>query len=273
MYTNTEAAPDACATADATVVAKKIKMKKGPEIGNERNLKMNKQKTVFITTLLRWSAFSPFAVLLVIQVISGASEYGQDGKESFVNLNPPSGCVWTFATEFPIPIMDEAVVPYGNNIYTFAGISNGLGVPNSYKFDGTTWIPIAPYPWACGVEWPSAVTDSKFVYIMNGSKFCPFVYSTDVFRYDPNTDTYTQLASNSVGTWNQTAVYLNGKIYKMGGKNASGYQTALEIYDIATDMWSLGASLPQPAGFAAFLDAEWFYLYRRWGCRIGRLYE
>jgi Kelch motif len=233
---------------------------------------MNKQKTVFITTHLRWSAFFLFAVLLVIQVIFGASEHGQGGKETFVNVNPPSGCVWTFATEFPIPIMDEAVVTHGNNIYTFAGISDGLGVPNSYKSDGTTWTPIAPYPWACGVEWPSAVTDSKFIYIMNGSKFCPFVYSTDMFRYDPNTDTYTQLASNSVGTWNQTAVYLNGKIYKMGGKNASGYQTALEIYDIATDTWSLGVSLPQPAGFAASWTQNGF-IYRRWGCRIGRLYE
>ena len=189
---------------------------------------MKKQKAVLITTHLRWSAFFLFAVLLVIRGISGASEYGQGGKQTFTNVNPPSNCVWAFATEFPISILDEAVVTHGNNIYTFAGISDGLGVPNSYKFDGTTWTPIASYPWACGVEWPSAVTDGKFIYIMNGSKFCPLVYSTDVFRYDPNTDSYTQLASNSVGTWSQTAVYLNGKIYKMGGKNASGYQTALD---------------------------------------------
>src|SRR5262245_58589017 len=177
-------------------------MKRGQKFEMKEMPKMNKQKSVFITTRLRWSAFFLFAVFLVMQVISGASEYGRGGKETFVNINPPSDCIWTFATEFPIPIMDEAVVTYGNNIYTFAGISNGLGVPNSYKFDGTTLTPIAPYPWACGVEWPS-----------NGSKFCPLVYSTDLFRYDPNTDTYTQLASNSVGTWNQTAVYLNGNIY------------------------------------------------------------
>ena len=86
---------------------------------------------------------------------------------------------------------------------------------------------------------------------MNGSTFCPPVYSTDVYRYDPSTDTYTQLTSNSAGTWNQTAVYSNGKIYKMGGENANGYQTALERYDIASDTWSLGAPLSEPTGFAA----------------------
>jgi N-acetylneuraminic acid mutarotase len=147
--------------------------------------------------------------------------------------------------------MDEAVVTLGSNIYTFGGISEGKGVPNAYKFDGTTWTPIAPYPSACGIESASAVTDGTFIYIMNGSTFCPLTYSTDVYRYDPNTDTYMQLPSNNVGTWNQTAVYLKGKIYKMGGKNATDYQTALEIYDIVTDTWSFGTPLPEPTGFAS----------------------
>jgi hypothetical protein len=214
----------------------------------KQDLKMKRQNTVLITMSLRRSAFFLFAVL-AIHVVSGDAEYDSGSRDIFVSL--PSSCIWTSATEFPIPIMDEAVVTYGNSIYTFAGISVGLGVPNSYRFDGTTWTAIAAYPWACGVEWPSAVSDGKFIYIMNGSKFCPFVYSTDLFRYDPNSDSYLQLASNTVGTWSQTAVYLNGKIYKMGGKNAGGYQAVLEIYDIATDTWTFGAALLQPAGFAA----------------------
>jgi hypothetical protein len=95
------------------------------------------------------------------------------------------------------------------------------------------------------------VTDGTFIYIINGSTFCPLVYSTNVYRYDPSTDTYTQLSSNNVGTWNQTAVYLKGKIYKMGGENATDYQTALEIYDTVTDTWSFGTPLPEPTGFAS----------------------
>jgi N-acetylneuraminic acid mutarotase len=189
--------------------------------------------------------------LVTAQVIPHTFGREAKNKEASAAGDPPSNCVWTSATLFPIPIMDEAVVTLGNNIYTFGGVSEGKGVPNAYKFDGTTWTPIAPYPLACGVESPSAVTDGTFIYIINGSTFCPLTYSTYVYRYDPNTDTYTQLSSTSVGTWNQTAVYLNGKIYKMGGENATGYQTALEIYDIVADTWSSGFPLPEPAAFAS----------------------
>ena len=196
-------------------------------------------------------AFILYLFLVSTQLIPHA--FGRDTKneEAFAGGDPPSNCLWTSATMFPIPIMDEAVVTLGNHVYTFGGVSVGKAVPNAYKFDGTTWTPIAPYPSACGVESPSAVTDGTFIYIINGNTFCPFTYSTDVYRYDPSTDTYAQLSSTRVGTWNQTAVYLKRKIYKMGGKNASGYQTALEIYDIVTDTWSFGFPLPEPTGFAA----------------------
>lgn len=192
-----------------------------------------------------------YLFLVTTQVIPDAFGREAKNKEASAGGDPPSNCVWTSASTFPIPIMDEAVVTLGSNIYTFGGISEGKAVPNAYKFDGTTWTPIAPYPSACGVESASAVTDGTFIYIMNGSTFCPLTYSTDVYRYDPNTDSYTQLASNTVGTWTQTAVYLSGKIYKMGGKNASDYQTALEIYDIVTDTWLFGMPLPEPTGFAS----------------------
>jgi N-acetylneuraminic acid mutarotase len=199
-----------------------------------------------------------YLFLVTTQVIPHAFGRETKNKEASAGGDPPSNCVWTSAAMFPIPIMDEAVVTLGGNIYTFGGISEGKGVPNAYKFDGTTWTPIAPYPSACGVESPSAVTDGTFIYIMNGSTFCPLTYSTDVYRYDPSTDTYTQLSSNNVGTWNQTAVYLNGKIYKMGGKNATDYQTALEIYDIFTDTWSFGIPLPEPTGFASSWTQDGF---------------
>jgi N-acetylneuraminic acid mutarotase len=212
---------------------------------------MNYQRATTVVKHLACVGSILCLVFLGVQVIPHAFGRETKNKEASAGGDPPSNCVWTSAATFPIPIMDEAVVTLGSNIYTFGGISEGKGVPNAYKFDGSTWTPIAPYPSACGVESASAVTDGTFIYIMNGSTFCPLMYSTDVYRYDPQTDTYTQLASTSVGTWTQTAVYLNGKIYKMGGKNATDYQTALEIYDIVTDTWSFGTPLPEPTGFAS----------------------
>ena len=210
----------------------------------------NQRKSTILRHLPRVASIL-YLFLVTTQVIPHAFGRETKNQEASAGGDPPSNCVWTSAATFPIPIMDEAVVTLGSNIYTFGGISEGKGVPNAYKFDGTMWTPIAPYPSACGVEFPSAVTDGTFIYIMNGSTFCPLVYSTNVYRYDPSTDTYTQLSSTSVGTWNQTAVYLNGKIYKMGGENATDYQTALEIYDTVTDTWLFGTPLPEPTGFAS----------------------
>ena len=67
-----------------------------------------------------------------------------------------------------------------------------------------------------------------------------------VYRYDPTTNNYTTLAHALVATWNCGAIlYLNGKIYKIGGLQNGGMATnAVEAYDIATNTWSMVASYP-----------------------------
>jgi hypothetical protein len=203
------------------------------------------------------AAFSLALVMLLFKVSSGLSQ--RESKKPLIDAESPTNCVWAAAAVVPIPILDEAAAAMGSNIFTFCGISNGVPTANCYKFDGTTWTAIAPYP-AVAVEFASAVSDGTFVYIMNGAR-SGNIYTTDVFRYDPASDTYTQLASNTVGTWNQTAVFFNGKIYKMGGNNTGGYQTALEIYDIATNTWTLGAPLPTAAGFASsWVQGNFIYI-------------
>jgi Kelch motif len=151
------------------------------------------------------------------------------------------------ATEMEFRNADQAHATLGNTTYAFSGASDGVLTTASYKTDGKTWTPIAPYP--VPTKSSSAVSDgARYIYIMNGIN-SSLVYQTATFRYDPITDSYTQMASNTVGTQNQAAVYAEGKIYKMGGKNAGGYQIALEIYDIATNTWSLGTSLPTAKPF------------------------
>ncbi len=152
--------------------------------------------------------------------------------------------------EMPIPIADQAIATLGNNIYSFSGASDGALTGLSYEFDRKTWRAIAPYP--VPTESSSAVSDgTRYIYVMNGVSSGQ-IYQTAMYRYDPVTNSYAQMASNAVATRNQSALYANGKIYKIGGKDASGYQTALEIYDVATNTWALGAPLPtvMPSGVA-----------------------
>ena len=67
-------------------------------------------------------------------------------------------------------------------------------------------------------------------------------YYNDLWRWDPNTQIWTQLANMPTA---KQGAYWNGKIYVPGGFNGA-HITENAIYDIATNMWTTGAPLPAP---------------------------
>ena len=178
-------------------------------------------------------------------------------------LSAPEGgaCTWTAAPAYPVTILDQATAGTSNGLYVFAGVSTAI-VASARKFDGTVWTDIAPYPVA--VEFPAAVSNGTDVFIMNGIA-TGSIYQTALNRYNTGSNTYTALAPNTVGTWNQAAVFLNNKIYKMGGTALVGAAAAatnvVEIYDVATNTWTLGAPLPLATSFpAAFTNGGFVYV-------------
>jgi hypothetical protein len=178
--------------------------------------------------------------------------------ESAVNVPEGGSCGWTAGTNYPVPILDQATVSLGGNIYVFGGVSGSI-IGTANKFDGTTWTPIAPLP--VPVEFPTAVTNGTFIYILGGAEPTAGTPQTTMNRYDPATNTYTAMAPFTVGTWNQAAVYLNGKIYKFAGTGpATASNQALEIYDIASNTWTLGANYPEAMSFvSAFTSGGFIY--------------
>lgn len=157
--------------------------------------------------------------------------------------------------------MDYAIVSHGGNIYTFGGVSNGGMTSSSYKFNGTTWTSIPPLPVA--LEFPTAVSDGTFIYILGGAIWGgpTIVPQTTMNRYDPALNTYTAMAPFTVGTWNQSVAFLNGKIYKFAGTGpGAGSTSALEIYDIAGNTWTLGAPYPLAESFVGvFVQGNFIY--------------
>ena len=158
-------------------------------------------------------------------------------------------CTWTASTAFPITILDNAVVSVGGILYSFGGVSTSI-TGNCYKFDGTTWTPIASLPIA--LEFPSAVTDGTNIYILGGAEPTAGTPQTTVYRYNVAANTYTTLAPFTVGTWNQATIYLSGKIYKFCGTGpATSSTNVLEIYDVAGNTWTTGASYPITESFVS----------------------
>ena len=164
----------------------------------------------------------------------------------------PGVCSWGFGPAFPIPINNEAITSLGGNLYSFGGTTTGnVQVANAYKFDGTTWTPIAPLPQA--LAGASAVNDGTSIYILGG--FTGAVGHNNVYRYNPGANSYTTLAPLATASAGHGAAYLGGKIYKFAGST-----TATEIYDIATNQWTAGADYPRSvSSLHAFAHGNFIY--------------
>jgi N-acetylneuraminic acid mutarotase len=150
---------------------------------------------------------------------------------------------WTEQTPYPIVISGNAVASQGGNVYSFGGIANNIAIANAYKYNPATntWTPIASLPAARG--WFSAASDGTYIYLLGGVDQ-NFTTTATLWRYDPASDTYnTNLPSYSIPTYFHASVYLNGKIYRIAGA-AIGTDYHVEVYDIATNTWSMAANYP-----------------------------
>ncbi len=208
------------------------------------------------TSSLLW----PLCALLLVgslgSLISAPTQPGVAKEGKSADPDTLFNCTWSSAANYPITVLDNAVTSVGGNIYSFAGVSTAI-IATSFRFDGTTWTPIAPLPVA--LEYPAAVNDGTNIYILGGSNGAG-VSQTTLYRYNVATNTYTTLAPFTTATWNHAAAYLNGKIYKFAGSNNTVSTNVLEIYDIASNTWSAGAPYPLAISFvSAFVQGNFIY--------------
>jgi molybdopterin-binding protein len=134
------------------------------------------------------------------------------------------------------------------------GTSSVLSLPSTF---GTPLIdPNSPNAWVAAAPYPQTIVryaqaqcpgDYNSFYIIAGVSNGTLVYDTR--RFDADLNTWTTLAPISGTTQeNPSAVCFEGKIYATSG----GYGAIdFNIYDIATDSWSTGASLPRSTEGAA----------------------
>ena len=99
-----------------------------------------------------------------------------------------------------------------------------------------------PGPWQTATPGPPAryraggCTDGQYVYVYGGGNSTGGYYN-DLWRWDPVTQTWTQLANMPTAKQNIQGAYWNGKIYVPGGFNGA-HITENAIYDIATNTWT-----------------------------------
>jgi hypothetical protein len=150
---------------------------------------------------------------------------------------------WTEQAPYPIAVFGNAVASQGGNVYSFGGIANNVAIANAYKYTPATntWTPITSLPAPRG--WFSATSDGTYLYLLGGVDQ-NFATTATLWRYDPVSNTYnTSLPSYTIPTYFHASAYLEGKIYRIAGR-AIGTDFHVEVYDIATNTWSMAANYP-----------------------------
>src|SRR5215471_12026409 len=158
-----------------------------------------------------------------------------------VHANPDFAPPRMLEGQFSILRTDGAVAP-ASGATGAAGVKN-LAAP--LFPDGGCGT---PGPWSTATPGPPAryragsATDGQYTYVYGGGDSSGGYYN-DLWRWDPVTETWTQLANMPTAKQNIQGAFWNGKIYVPGGFNGA-HITENAIYDVATNTWSTGAPLP-----------------------------
>jgi N-acetylneuraminic acid mutarotase len=116
-----------------------------------------------------------------------------------------------------------------------------------------TWTTAAPLPDKRTEV--SMTSDGGRLYLLGG--FGPGTNSASapraVYAYSPSIDDWTPLTQLPEGVNHAGLVYLDGKLYVIGGYRESTFEptSRLRIYDIKTDAWREGPPLPTARGALA----------------------
>jgi N-acetylneuraminic acid mutarotase len=129
----------------------------------------------------------------------------------------------------------------GGKLYVMGGFdAAGRSLATVYVFDGTTWQAGPGLPLA--VDHPSAASLDGSVYLSGGHSFGRT--SARLVRLDGAS--WTELAAMHYARGGHALLAAQGRLYAIGGNNASGNVGPAEVYDPGTNAWSTLPSLAVP---------------------------
>jgi N-acetylneuraminic acid mutarotase len=109
----------------------------------------------------------------------------------------------------------------------------------------------AEAPWTSIADYPTLIQDNVAA-VNDGKIYAAFGFDGSVdtaalYAYDPDTGSWSPLASAADTREKPAAGFIGGKLYAVGGWGASGDpDPKMEVYDPAANSWSTAASTPKP---------------------------
>lgn len=182
-------------------------------------------------------------------VIYNGKAYIVGGHNHVLNVYPPqvdiyniSANTWSVGANLPTPRGELAVSLVNGKIYAIGGYDVGAtNLVNEYNPVTNTWTMKAPMPTTRSVM-SSAVYNGK-IYVAGG-----WPGAKDILEiYDPATNSWSTGANMPQGRKNcNSMVELNGKLYFIGGQDATATITYNDVfvYTPALNSWTTVAPLP-----------------------------
>ncbi len=193
------------------------------------------------------SAATAVPVALGVYVLGGANAAGDLNTNEWFDV---VGGAWSSLAPMTTSRAGFAAGLLGGYVYVTGGLNGATAAATTERYDPTnnTWAAPGTVPdmdhagWGlCGV-----VLNGKF-WVLGGYDETEHDMSW-LRAYDPGTHLWSLMASMPTARSWHAAATLDGRIFAIGGTNASTAValTSVDMYDPATNTWSAGPPLPQP---------------------------
>ncbi len=162
---------------------------------------------------------------------------------------------WSQASPYPVTDVRYGFAQTATHLYVFGGVSNGTRVNTVNRMDLATgmWQGRAPMPFTSEAPTCALMASTGIVYCTEGDTGSGFA------SYNIATDTWTPLAAIPGGDhYGSASGAFNGKVFVAGGTTA--FTSAVQVYDVATNMWSAGTAAPNDFLLAGYQQVGQ-YLY------------
>jgi hypothetical protein len=160
---------------------------------------------------------------------------------------------WSTASPYPIPDVRYGFAQTATHFYVFGGVSNGTRVPDVNRLDLATgmWQSRAAMPFTSEAPTCALMASTGIVYCTEGDTGSGFA------SYNIATNTWTPLASIPGGDhYGSASGAFNGKVFVAGG--TTGIVSTVQVYDVATNMWSAGTAAPSAFLLAGYQQVGQF---------------
>jgi N-acetylneuraminic acid mutarotase len=152
------------------------------------------------------------------------------------------GSAWEQLPPLNHPRAAAAAAVVDDKIVVVGGQADGKLVAQTEVFDGEGWTDVAEMP--TPREHLGAASDGRYLYAAGGRELSAAKNSGALERYDPDSDSWTELkgmpkASGSVGVG-----YVAGRLITVGGEDTTSVSDVVQAYDIQEQKWSPLPALP-----------------------------